>query len=219
MNPIKILLVEDDEFASKLIYDFLTECDFEVVPVFTATDAISYIKSENFDIVLLDINLPDYDGFEVLKSIRQYLLVPIIVTSAYSDTKFKILSFRYGANDYMCKPLALEELEARIWLQLKKNSHIKIDEEEAVFQIKNSIVYFKNKPLELTSIEFNILSYLIKMKNQTVKREDIIEYISNIKSNRSLDNHIKNIRKKIAKIDANTQYIKTIYGVGYTMIF
>ncbi len=219
MKSIKVLLVEDDEFASELIYNFLIESDFEVQPVFTATDAISYVRNSKFDVILLDINLPDYDGFEVLKSLSQYSSVPVIVISAYSDTKFKLLAFKYGAGDYMCKPLDLEELEARIWLQLKRNSNISIDTDNILFKKEDSIIYFKDTPLELTSIEYDILVYLIKMRNQTVNREEMIEYISSVSSNRSLDNHIKNIRKKIGDNGKRAQYLKTVYGVGYTLTF
>lgn len=219
METIKVLLVEDDEFASQLIYDFLIDSGFEVKPVFTATDAISYARNSKYDVILLDINLPDYDGFEVLKSLNQYSSVPVIVTSAYSDTKFKLLAFKYGAEDYMSKPLDLEELEARIWLQLKKNSNIRINTVNSLFKIEDSTIYFQDVPLELTTIEYDILSYLIKMRNRTVKREEIIEHISSVSSSRSLDNHIKNIRKKIKDNGKRAQYLKTVYGVGYTLNF
>jgi len=112
MHNVKILLIEDDELASELIYNFLVDSGFDVTPLFTATDGIAYLRNENVDIVLLDINLPDFDGFEVLKNIRQHSTLPVIVTSAFSETKSKLIAFKYGANDYMVKPLDLEELEA-----------------------------------------------------------------------------------------------------------
>ena len=142
MQKVRILLVEDDELASELIYTYLTECGFEIEPVFTATDSVAKIKNENFDLLLLDINLPDFDGFEVLKSIKNHTSIPIIVTSAYNDTQRKLMAFKYGASDYMTKPLDLEELEARIWLQLGKNSEIKTEDEKRIFEIKENHIYF-----------------------------------------------------------------------------
>jgi len=217
MQKVRILLVEDDELASELIYTFLTECNFEVKPVFTATDSVSKIKNENFDLLLLDISLPDFDGFEVLKSIKNHTSIPIIVTSAYNDTKRKLMAFKYGASDYMTKPLDLAELEARIWLQLGRISKIKTEDEKRIFEIKENIIYFKKQRLELTTIEFEILSILIHNKNNVITREELVAALSTISSNRSLDNHIKNIRKKIGDNGNKAQYLKTEYGVGYIL--
>ena len=216
MNKTKILLVEDDELASELIYTFLNECDFKVNPVFTATDCIAQIQHEHYDLILLDINLPDFNGFEVLKSIRNRVSSPIIITSAYSDTKSKLLSFKYGASDYMVKPLDLEELEARIWVQLSRNSEIKTSQEKQLFEIKDSSIYFQQEVLNLTTIEFEIFSILIENKNQVIQREKLVSYLSSISSTRSLDNHIKNIRKKLGD---DSTHLKTEYGVGYILKF
>jgi DNA-binding response OmpR family regulator len=217
MQRSRILLVEDDELASEVIYNYLVDCDFLVTPVFTATDSIAHIKNENYDILILDINLPDFNGFEVLKNIKNKISLPIIITSAYSDTKSKLLAFKYGASDYMVKPLDLEELEARIWIQLGKNSEIKTQEEKKLFEIKGSNIYFEQNILDLTAIEFEILSMLIKNRSFVTKREDLVSSLSLLSSQRSLDNHIKNIRKKIGDNGNKAIYLKTIYGVGYSL--
>ena len=217
MQITKILLVEDDELASEIIYNYLIDCDFDVTPVFTATDSIAQIENRDYDLLLLDISLPDFTGFEVLKSIKNRVSLPIIVTSAYSDTKSKLLAFRYGASDYMVKPLDLEELEARIWIQLGKNSEIKTEQEKKLFEIKESKIFFKQELIDLTTIEFEILSSLIKNSNLVMKREDLVSSLSSLSSQRSLDNHIKNIRKKIGDNGNKAIYLKTVYGVGYSL--
>jgi len=217
MKVAKILLVEDDELASEVIYEYLKSCSFEVTPVFTATDSVSYLKRGGFDLVLLDINLPDFDGYEVLKSIKNHISLPIIVTSAYNDTKSKLLAFKYGASDYVVKPIDLEELEARIWVHLGKNSHILMEEKQETFELKNGMIYFQEKVLDLTTIEFEIFSLLLEHKNHVVTRENLLESLSSISSNRSLDNHIKNIRKKIGDHGNKARYLKTQYGVGYSL--
>ena len=217
MNKTKILLVEDDELAAELIHDYLVDCGFSVKPVFTATDSISYIKNEHFDILLLDINLPDFTGYEVLKSIKNHTSIPVIITSAYNDTKSKLMAFKYGASDYMVKPIDLEELEARIWIQLGKNSEISFNSSTKTFLIDEKTIYFQQNPLHLTTIEFDILSILIKNSNQVISRKMLIEALSSISSNRSLDNHIKNIRKKIGDNGNHPQYLKTEYGMGYIL--
>lgn len=223
MKNTKVLLVEDDELASELIYDFLRNSGFEVLPVFTATDSISHVRTDEFDVVLLDINLPDYDGYEVLKGIASRVKIPVIVTSAYSDTPSKLKAFQYGADDYMVKPIDLQELEARIWVQLKKRSRLAgaMKEEErktAPFQMEDGRIFFRGKVLELTTTEYDILRELIRRKKRPVKREELLESIASVGSNRSLDNHIKNIRKKIGDNGNKAQYLKTVYGVGYMLV-
>jgi DNA-binding response OmpR family regulator len=219
MQLTKILLVEDDELASELISTFLTDCGFEVTSVFTVTDGIAYVKNGSYDLLVLDINLPDFTGYELLKNIKNILSLPIIVTSAYSDTKSKIMAFKYGASDYMVKPLDLEELEARIWVQLSRHSEIKTQTEKKIFEIEENTILFKQKILNLTSIEFDILSTLIKHKNQTIRREDLVASLSSLSSNRSLDNHIKNIRRKIGDDGNKANYLKTEYGLGYRLTY
>jgi len=217
MSSAKVLLVEDDELASELVYSYLVENGFEVRPVFTATDSISHVKHDSFDIVILDINLPDFNGFEVLKSIRRHVPLPVIVTSAYSDLNSKLMAFKYGAGDYMVKPLELKELEARIWAQLSRNSTLGMEKEERIFELRGSSFFFRSAYLDLTAVEFEILLYLFQKKNQIVGREELLENISTFASNRSLDNHIKNIRKKIGDMGGKPQYLKTIYARGYML--
>jgi len=218
MQKRKILLVEDDELSSELICTYLSNCGFTIELAFTAIDGVTKVKNESFDLLLLDINLPDFDGFEVLKSLKNHTFIPIIMTSAYNDTQRKLLSFKYGASDYMTKPLDLEELEARIWLQLGKNSEIKTEHEKKIFYIQNNTIYFQQKQLDLTTIEFELLSFLLENKNNVIQRGELVNALSCIASNRSLDNHIKNIRKKIGDNGTNAKYLKTEYGVGYKLM-
>jgi len=217
MKQTKILLVEDDELASEIIYRYLNNCGFLVTPVFTATDSVSRLKNEHFDLLILDISLPDFNGYEVLKSIKNHTSLPIIITSAYSDREAKLLAFKYGASDYMVKPLDLAELEARIWVQLGKNSKITTQEKKKSFEIKGPRIYLQSKPLSLTSIEFDILVILIENTNEVIRREELLETLSSLSSPRSLDSHIKNIRKKIGDNGHKELYLKTEYGVGYVL--
>jgi len=212
----RILLVEDDETASELIYHFLKDCGFDVQPVFTASDGVSYLRNEHFDIVLLDINLPDFDGYEVLKSLRRHTAVPVIVTSAYGDTKSKLTAFKFGASDYMVKPLDMEELEARIWVHLQRHCKIESTPKKRGFHKEGETVRFQEKELELTAVERTVFSLLLERKNQVVSREDLLAY-ANLQSNRALDNHIKNIRKKLVELGGSADMIKTVYGVGYSL--
>ena len=167
----------------------------------------------------MDLELPDFNGFELLTNIKNNFSLPIIITSAYSDTPTKVKAFKYGASDYLVKPIDLEELEARIWALLGRYSKIKTKSEKNIFEIKNSTITYKQKALNLTSIEFEILKTLIQNKNQTIKRENLSKSLSSISSHRSLDHHIKNIRIKIEDNGNKPTFLKTEYGIGYRLVF
>ncbi len=217
----KILLIEDDEFTAGLIKNFLEEYNFKVDIVDTVTSAISNIKFEKYSIILLDINIPDFNGFEVLKFLnKNNINIPVIVVSAYSEKSSKLLAFKLGAVDYMVKPIDPEELEARIWVHIKNVSTFVEKIEKKVFQLVNGMIFFEDKSLKLTKTEFEILKYLIENKNSVVKRDDLLKCLSSIiQSDRSLDYHIKNIRIKMGDNGANPRYLITEYGLGYKLVF
>ena len=219
LSKTKILLVEDDEIASYLMQEFLISKGFSVTPAFTVSDAISQLRLEKYDILLLDLSLPDYNGFELLSNIKTSVAIPTIVISAYSETEFKVKAFKFGAQDYVTKPVDFLELEARIWALLSRNDNIKhIHTTNRFFKVENSQILFQMRALTLTSVEFELLSFLIDCSEQVVSRETLTESVSSINSHRLLDNHIKNIRRKIEEDSSRPQYLKTEYGVGYRLI-
>ena len=221
INLIKnqILLIEDDEEVILWIKEYLEEFGFNVTAHTTVTDALSKINMESFDLILLDINLPDFNGYEVLKYFQTNKIdIPVIVTSAYSDRKNKLYAFNLGAVDYMTKPLDLEELEARIRIHIRRKNTPALVQSK-VFEIRNNIISHDNEPLNLTKIEFEILEKLIQNKNSTLKREILCESLSSISSTRTLDYHIRNIRKKIKDDGPVSKYLITEYGYGYKLVF
>jgi len=213
----KIMLIEDDDSTAHWTQKFLHGCGFDVECFTLVTDAISNLKFKKYDLLLLDLNLPDSSGFEVLKAIRNRIAIPVIVLSANSDKKIIVQAFKLGANDYMVKPYDLEELEARIWAAFGKNDLIA--NSKNIFELQGDTISFNEKNLTLTQIEFDILKILITNKNSTVSRANLCESLSSISSQRSLDHHIKNIRKKIDDNASNPKYLKTEYGIGYILTF
>ena len=202
MKKIKVLIVEDDEEISYLIQNFLNKSGFITKVVYTATDGISYLYNEKYDILLLDLSLPDFTGYDLLNSVKQNIAIPTIVISAYSDLDTKLKAFKYGASDYMVKPIEFLELEARIWALLSIQGKIKFNEEMPLFKIKQN----------------NILSYFINNQSQVISRDKLLSIVPSIKNSRLLDNHIKNIRNKIEENKSKPEYLKTEYGVGYKFI-
>lgn len=211
-----ILLIEDDHETALLLKEYLDNIDFNVDIFDTVTSAISHFNFKKYSLILLDINMPDFNGFEVMKFLsKNQLNIPVIIISAYSDKNIKLQAFKMGANDYMVKPIDPEELEARIWVQLRNHTNFKI-EKNKIFNISDNTIYFDGEPLNLTKTEFDILSILIQNKNSVINRDYLIECLSSVSiNNRSLDYHIKNIRKKLNDNATNPKYLITEYGVGY----
>lgn len=216
----RVLIIEDDDEAAYHLKVYLQECSFFVDIFQTVTDSISHIQFNRYALLLLDINLPDFDGFEVLKFMNQHHIhIPTIVLSAYSTKEYKLHAFKLGACDYVCKPIDPEELEARMWVHLKNKSFVVRSSQEN-FSIQNGTIFFKERVLKLTKIEFNILSHLMQHRNHTVDRKELLTYLSKkSQNNRSLDYHIQNIRKKISDNGSNPTYLVTEYGIGYKLTF
>jgi len=213
----RIILLEDDDDAVIYTKDFLEDCGFAVDAFTLSTDALASMKFNKYDVLLLDLSLPDLDGFEVLKAIKSSIRISTIVISAHSDIKTKLHAFKLGALDYIVKPYNLEELEARIWAIFGKGNIL--EKSSDTFVIDGQYIFFKDKKINLTQTETDILKTLITNKKSTTTREDLASSLSEISSQRSLDYHIKNIRKKINDNGQNPQYLKTEYGVGYRLCF
>ena len=215
MNKHNIILVEDDDIAAYHTKEFLVDCGFNVDLFELVTDAIANLKFKHYDILLLDLNLPDFDGFEMLRVIKKELSIPTIVISAYSDIDNKLKAFELGALDYIVKPYNLRELEARIWAAFAKGTIINKAKKD--FEVEEKIILFKNKELILTQTEYEILKLLIDNANKIVSRKELAQNLSKISTLRSLDYHIKNIRIKINDDAAHPKYLQTQYGVGYIL--
>ena len=217
VNLVKVLYIEDDMTTAKFVVEFLEEYGFSVEHTDSITMALSFLNQNEFHLILLDLNLPDFSGFELLKT-ANISQIPIIVISALNDTHTKVQAFRYGASDYMVKPIDLLEMEARIWAHLRQRGFMSRPKEKDIFDIKNNQFYMDGTIIDLTPTEFSIFQMLLKNKNRVLPREKLYEALSSISSPRTLDYHIKNIREKIEKEPKNPKYLKTEYGVGYKLI-
>lgn len=221
----KILIVEDDMDACGMLVDYLQENGFDVQCVETATEAISWFKNDRFDLILLDLNLPDYNGLEVLRSANVIVTVPILVISGIKEKSSKLAAFKLGAVDYIVKPIDLEELEARIWTQLRRggelspNSHKDESGGTNLFELREGSVFCRGKLLELTMSELNIFLALLENRNRVVPRSNLVALLESNISERSLDNYIKNVRKKLDGCNLpSKQILKTVYGGGYMLV-
>jgi len=218
---IKVLMVEDDKQLAQMIIQYLSHYDIKVVNYTMGLNILSILSSNNeYDLLILDLTLPDIDGLELIVKIRQISNIPIIISSARDDLLDKIMGLERGADDYLPKPYDPRELEARIKTILRREK--KEIKNYDIFRVDedNYTVYFNNTPLDLTLGEYDILKLLIKRKNGVVSREEMIYESDHIDDNSSLKNIdviISRIRQKIAKLDKK-KYIHSIRGMGYKLI-
>ncbi|EGP5230431.1 DNA-binding response regulator [Enterococcus faecium] len=216
---MKILVVEDNPAINKLLVRTLEKNGYTVYSVFTGKEAADIIEQQEFDLVLLDIMLPEIDGYEVFAYMREYDL-PVIFLTAKDQLSDRVSGLRSGAEDYITKPFDLEELLARVEVVLRRNGkndsnkllkwqYIEINE-------KTRAVTARNQAVSLTPKEYELLLYLIRNKGIILPREKIYQKIwgrEEETNSRTLDLHIQRIRNKLQL----GQDLRTIYGVGYLL--
>ena len=213
----KILVVEDDNTIHKLIEETLKKENYLVKNAYSGTEALTIIKNDNIDLILLDLMLPGIDGEDIIKKINK--TIPIIVISAKTSPIDKAKVLLDGANDYITKPFEKIELLARIKVQLRisnnQNKNLKYGDIELLKDNKTMEIN-KNK-ISLTRTEYTIMRELILAPNKVVTKTRLLDLISINAENcdeNSLKVHISNIRKKIIK-NTQEEYIEAIWGIGY----
>ena len=230
VNKSKILLIEDEPAISDAVIYALESEGFDVFWCNTGASGISLLKDESPDLVLLDIGLPDINGFEVFQKARSSSQIPIIFLTARKEEVDKVTGLEMGGDDYIVKPFSPRELTARVRAVLRRinnigcsTTQIKEDKDELVngpFIInypKWSVAY-QSVNIDLTHHELQILSTLVKSPRQIFTREMLLETVWDApehRMDRTVDTHIKNIRAKLRAIDSTSDPVKTKRGVGY----
>lgn len=217
----RVLLIEDDKDMQKLIAEYLKEYDFDCVAFDQPKDVLEHFKIDNnYSIIILDLMLPEMDGFDLFKKLKQIKDIPIVISSARGDIGNKIHGFELGADDYLAKPYEPRELVLRIEHILKKDFNKTINIGNFIIDKENRTVLVDNYPVDLTKIEFEIFLFLVENQNKISSREQILNASSldiNTK-NRTIDMHISNIRFKIGDDSKNPKYIKSVWGIGYKFV-
>lgn len=220
----KILIIEDDEVIREELQSFLKRYGYEVKAPEDFNNIIQYVENENSDLILLDINLPVFDGYYICREIRKKSEVPIIIVTSRASEVDELISMNLGADDFITKPYNTEILLARITNIFKRTyGNVKIDNilsyRDFNLNLSNVTVTYKDKTLELTKNEVKILSFLINNKGNIVKRESLMEYLW--KSEYFIDDstltvNINRLRKKLEEIGIENP-IETRRGLGYIM--
>jgi len=221
-------MIEDDLELAQIITDYLAAFDIEVTNTDSPYNGLSMLSiNKEFQLLILDLTLPEIDGLELLPKIREKFEIPIIISSARDDILDKVMGLERGADDYLPKPYNPRELQARIKTILKridKPNESKKESNNSPFIVKEEDmqIYFNNTTLTLTLAEYDILKLLILRNGGVVAREDFIYASDSIEDDSSLKNIdviISRIRSKLSKIDNTKTYIKSVRGIGYQLIW
>lgn len=226
MADEKVLIVDDEEHIVELLQFNLVNAGYKVITANNGLDALKKVKENKPDLLLLDLMLPGMDGLDVCKEIKrdkETSKTSIIMLTAKSEELDKILGLELGADDYITKPFSIRELLARVKAVLRRSSSDEISEE--IYEIGRLKVDFErhevlinNEKVELTLKEFELLEILIKNKGKILRRETLLDKVwgyEYIGETRTLDVHIRYLRKKVEDDDKNPKFIETIRGVGY----
>ena len=228
----KILVVDDEKEIADLVEVYLKNDGFEVISAYNASEALALLEREEIALAILDVMLPDMDGFTLCRKIRESYLFPIIMLTAKVEDIDKITGLTVGADDYITKPFNPLELTARVKTQIRRYTRYnnpgeipaKSQKEIAIRGLwiskENHQVFFNEKKLSLTPIEFEILWYLCEKRGYVVSSEELFEAVWGEKycdNNNTIMTHIARLREKMQEPARKPKYIKTIWGVGYTI--
>lgn len=212
-----VFVVEDEPQLSALLRDYLQQNGFSAHCIANGTDVIPSVRERNPDLILLDLMLPGTDGMTICRGIRGFSNVPIIMVTARVEEIDRLLGLELGADDYICKPFSPREVVARVKAVLRRaragpgTGNLVLDERRYKAELHGI-------ELELTAVEFQLLRVLVSEPGRIFSRTQLMDSIypdHRIVSDRTIDSHIKKLRKKLEKASSDQEVIHSVYGVGY----
>ncbi|URZ02541.1 response regulator transcription factor [Clostridium felsineum] len=221
----KILIIEDNVDVNKMLNEALTEAGYKVKSAYTGIDGIKEVKGQEYSMVLLDLMLPYKSGDQVLKEMREFSEVPVIVISAKDMISTKIDILKLGADDYITKPFDLGEVVARVEANLRRSNKTVSDNEvinyKDIWLDENTKrVSVKDVEIDLTAKEYKILTMLMKNKGKVFTKANLYESIweeDYLGDDNAIKTHVSNIRNKLKKVNSKEKYIETVWGLGYRL--
>ena len=219
-----ILVAEDEVKIAGILQDYLTKAGYRVVCLDRGDLVVPYVRQQQPTLILLDLMLPGIDGMEICREIRKFSAVPIIMITARVEEIDRLLGLELGADDYICKPFSPREVVARVKAVLRRVYAPPADKTLVAGDVtlipETRQVLVGGHELKLTPCEFNLLQTLLSHPNRIFSRHELINVVQGYDFEgyeRTIDSHIKNLRKKIASCLPGKEVISTIYGVGYKL--
>nr|WP_302597751.1 response regulator transcription factor [uncultured Cellulosilyticum sp.] len=221
----KILVVDDERLIVKGIKFSLEQEGWEVDAAYDGEEALNYVRSNKYDVMILDVMLPKYDGLQVCQLVREFSNIPIIMLTAKGEDMDKIMGLEYGADDYVTKPFNILELKARIKAILRRSNHSEketnkktIEVGDLRLEVNSRRLFIKNQEINLTAKEFDMLELFATHPGKVYSRDQLLdtiwgrEYPGDV---RTVDVHVRRLREKIEPNPGQPEYIYTKWGVGY----
>lgn len=218
-NPRRILIVEDDPKIARLMADYLHRDGFDTAIIADGQAAMTRLERSVPDLIVLDLMVPSLDGIAICRAVRRFSDVPIIMVTARVDEVDRLLGLEIGADDYVCKPFSPREVTARVRALLRRADGLlsTAQRDWHIDEIGHRISW-QGQPLPLTPVEFRILCLLLTRPGRVFSRAQILDSVhEDLRdvSDRAIDSHVKNLRRKIQAIEPNFENIASVYGVGY----
>jgi len=215
-----ILIVEDEAKLAQLEADYLHAAGFDCTILADGFEVVSWLRQHRADLVLLDLMLPGRDGLELCREIRTFSVVPIIMVTARIEEVDRLLGLELGADDYICKPFSPREVVARVKAVLRRLQPPASEPAEHLLTLDPSCFRIRagGRETELTAVEFELLQALYRQPGRILSRQQLMDLIypdQRIVSDRTIDSHIKKLRKKLAELLPDQEVIHSVYGAGY----
>jgi len=224
MTPT-ILIIDDDAKLNELLKDFLKDFGYAVITATRPTKGLKKLRQKSTDLVILDIMLPEMDGFEVCRAIRQTSKIPIIMLTARGEVTDKVVGLELGADDYLAKPFEPRELAARIQSVLRRSQQISDNQtlmfDRLTIDLDKRLALLDGNPVDLTTNEFTALALLATNAGKVLNRDQILQELRGMDCdafNRSVDIAVSRLRQKLKDNPKSPEFIKTIWGSGYVFI-
>lgn len=223
MNPTthEIVIVDDEVKPAQVLAEYLQRDGFRTAHILDGNSAVAYIRQSAPSVMILDVMLPGLDGIEVCRAVRRFSTVPIIMLTARVDEADRIQGLEIGADDYLCKPVSPREVVARVRAQVRRaTGSITGAQHSFGFVVEETAqrIRWQGKVLPLSQVEYRLFKTLLAQPGRIFEREALLnakDLLGRAVNDRSVDSHIKNIRKKIKPYTGDTEFIFSVYGVGY----
>jgi two-component system response regulator BaeR len=216
-----ILIVEDEIKLASLLEDYFKLTEYAPHLIYHGDEVIVWVKNHQPDAILLDIMLPGKNGIDLCKEIRQFSNVPILMVTAKVDEIDRLLGLELGADDYICKPFSPREVVARVKAVLRRAQRMENGTDILQLDEHRFAVGYHHREVVLTSVEFQLLKPLAAKPERIFTREQLMQNMysdDRIVNNRTIDSHIKKLRKKLADISEGKDWIHSVYGTGYRLV-
>ncbi|RKF15780.1 response regulator [Alginatibacterium sediminis] len=222
-NEALVLVVEDEPQLAKVLCEYLEHAGMRSHHLASGETVVQWVKDQQPSLIILDLMLPGVDGLSIFRDLRSFCQIPVIMATAKVDEIDRLLGLELGADDYICKPYSPREVVARVKNILRRSSAQTItDNTTCALQINDASMQalLNQQLLPLTPAEYRLLSFLYKHPNHIFSRDQLMGHIysdGRVVTDRTIDSHIKNLRKKMHDIDSNSDFVKSIYSVGYML--